>query len=67
MKVGGARKTVEFEYGRGGAKEREEDGKIERAWHLKDGKPENRETIQSAADAANCPLIIRSCGGTEGG
>lgn len=34
----------------------------ERAWHPKDGKPENGETIQSAADAANCPLIIRSRG-----
>lgn len=26
----------------------------------RDGGPENRETIQSAADAANCPLIIRT-------
>lgn len=47
---------------RRGAKERKEGGERERVWHPKDGKPENGETIQSAADAANCPLIIRSRG-----
>ena len=32
----------------------------ETAYHPTDEGPENRETIQSAADAANCPLIIRT-------
>lgn len=62
---GARRVNSEFEYGRG-AKERKEGVERERgregAWHPKDGKPENGETIQSAADAANCPLIIRSRG-----
>jgi len=31
--------------------------------HPTDRGPENRETIQSAADAANCPLIIRTKAG----
>lgn len=29
------------------------------------GGPENGETIQSAADAANCPLIIRTRAGGD--
>lgn len=49
----------------GGRRERmRERGKT--ACHPTDGGPENRETIQSAADAANCPLIIRTRAGVGG-
>lgn len=34
--------------------------------HPRDRVPENGETIQSAADAANCPLIIRTTASGDG-
>lgn len=53
--------TRQPEYGRKRMRER---GKT--VCHPTDGGPENRETIQSAADAANCPLIIRTRAGVGG-